>query len=211
MVVSNNKISLIANEKCWIEGDAIAQLESVATLPGVVRAVGLPDLHPGKTPNFRWWRKFSARKTPKRSASIKIDFFCWSTAARAVMASRFSANLKTTGGIPQMANGLRPTLPPMTTPSENTEDTEKAAFSLSHGAGRKWIRSLCKGRLRDKYRKDAIRETRLGSKTVCHDMDLLYEEAPEAYKGIEYVIDALAQHNLCTVAAALRPLLTVKV
>jgi release factor H-coupled RctB family protein len=107
--------------------------------------------------------------------------------------------------------GSRGGLTYIVSPSDNTEDTDKSAFSLSHGAGRKWIRSLCKGRLRDKYHKGAIHETRLGSKTVCHDVDLLYEEAPEAYKGIEYIIDALVQHNLCSVVATLRPLLTVKV
>jgi release factor H-coupled RctB family protein len=49
MAVSDNKITLISNEKCWMESEAITQLEAVASLPGVVRAVGLPDLHPRKT------------------------------------------------------------------------------------------------------------------------------------------------------------------
>ena len=48
--VLNEKITIIANEKCWIEQPAVEQLEAVAVLPGVVRAVGLPDLHPGKSP-----------------------------------------------------------------------------------------------------------------------------------------------------------------
>ena len=107
--------------------------------------------------------------------------------------------------------GSRGSLTYLIAPNAKSEETAKAVFSLSHGAGRKWMRSLCKGRLWNKYHKDAIHETRLGSKTVCHDTDLLYEEAPEAYKGIEYVIDALIQHNLCSVVATLRPLLTVKV
>jgi len=46
----SGKISIIANEKCWIEQPAEAQLKTVAALPGVARAVGLPDLHPGRTP-----------------------------------------------------------------------------------------------------------------------------------------------------------------
>ena len=41
---------LISNGKNWIEQAAIDQLHGVANLPGVVKTVGLPDLHPGKTP-----------------------------------------------------------------------------------------------------------------------------------------------------------------
>ena len=39
---------IIASDQSWIEGDAIRQLEITAALPGMARAVGLPDLHPGK-------------------------------------------------------------------------------------------------------------------------------------------------------------------
>ena len=39
---------IIASDQSWIEGDAIAQLNHVAGLPGIEKAVGLPDLHPGK-------------------------------------------------------------------------------------------------------------------------------------------------------------------
>jgi release factor H-coupled RctB family protein len=91
-----------------------------------------------------------------------------------------------------------------------SEDSAIAMDSLSHGAGRKWIRSLCKGRLMNKCDKYAIRETKLKSVTVCHDVNLLYEEAPEAYKGIEHIIDALIEHGLCKVIATLQPLLTFK-
>jgi len=40
-------ISVIATDRTWIEGDAVAQLRRVADLPGMLRAVGQPDLHPG--------------------------------------------------------------------------------------------------------------------------------------------------------------------
>ena len=43
----SEKITINANDKCWIEQPAVEQLKAVAALPGVVRAVGLPDLHPG--------------------------------------------------------------------------------------------------------------------------------------------------------------------
>ncbi len=41
------QVSVIANERTWIESDAVAQLHRVAGLPGMLRAVGMPDLHPG--------------------------------------------------------------------------------------------------------------------------------------------------------------------
>ena len=63
-------------------------------------------------------------------------------------------------------------------------DCEKSLYSLSHGAGRKWARSLCKSRVKNKYDRDTIRRTDLKSSVVCHDTDLLYQEAPEAYKDI---------------------------
>jgi len=42
------KPTLIASADSWIEGEALRQLEQTANLPGMHRAVGLPDLHPGK-------------------------------------------------------------------------------------------------------------------------------------------------------------------
>lgn len=41
-------IRVIASPNNWIEGEAVAQLEKTAQLPGMRRAVGMPDLHPGK-------------------------------------------------------------------------------------------------------------------------------------------------------------------
>lgn len=40
-------VDLIAGATVWMESDATDQLERLATMPGFVRAVGLPDLHPG--------------------------------------------------------------------------------------------------------------------------------------------------------------------
>tara|TARA_R110002096_G_scaffold436056_1_gene666538 strand:+ start:97359 stop:98465 length:1107 start_codon:yes stop_codon:yes gene_type:complete len=44
----NDCINIIASSRSWIEGEAIRQLEETAKLEGITRAVGLPDLHPGK-------------------------------------------------------------------------------------------------------------------------------------------------------------------
>jgi release factor H-coupled RctB family protein len=39
---------LIATAETWIESKAIQQLEKTAELEGIIRAVGMPDLHPGR-------------------------------------------------------------------------------------------------------------------------------------------------------------------
>jgi release factor H-coupled RctB family protein len=45
---SNNRAEVrIIAEKSFIDSQAIKQLEAIASLPGVMLAVGLPDLHPG--------------------------------------------------------------------------------------------------------------------------------------------------------------------
>jgi len=84
------------------------------------------------------------------------------------------------------------------------------ANSLSHGAGRKWRRSECRRRLSDKFERSALQRTPLGGRVICEDSDLLYEEAPQAYKRIETVIEALEKASLISVIASLRPLLTYK-
>lgn len=43
-----SNVTLIASPESWMEGAALQQLETAAQLPGMVHAVGLPDLHPGK-------------------------------------------------------------------------------------------------------------------------------------------------------------------
>jgi release factor H-coupled RctB family protein len=50
----------------------------------------------------------------------------------------------------------------------------------------------------------------LGSRVICDDRDLIFEEAPEAYKSVDTVIDALQAAGLIRVVARLKPLLTYK-
>ena len=83
-------------------------------------------------------------------------------------------------------------------------------FSLAHGAGRKWMRSDCKGRLSSRYTLAQLGKTRLGSRVICDDRRLIYEEAPEAYKSVDTVIDALSKAGLITLVARLKPVLTYK-
>ncbi len=90
------------------------------------------------------------------------------------------------------------------------EDTSMSGYSIAHGAGRKWERGICKSRLRNLYTKESIKTTRLKSRVICHDKDLLYEEAPEAYKNIEKVVEALVEAKIIKVVAALKPIFTYK-
>ncbi len=354
----NQKITLISNEKCWMEQSALTQLEALASLPGAVRAVGLPDLHAGRTPvgavvetegilyphligndigcgmglfacgvplrkvrqerfvsrlshiralgdlpienpfpeespisdlgtigggnHFIEFQAVEEVRMPGELESIGIGrgellllVHCGSRGygqrifsgfldygglpagggrAAAYLAAhgdallwakrnRFLAAQKLAGWL-GFGSALRPALDcahnfleeqdgrfvhrkgavsaerglvvlpgsrgSLTYLLKPAADTALSAHSLSHGAGRKWARSLCRSRLRNKYDRDSIRETALKSRVVCHDTGLLYQEAPEAYKNVEQVVAALEEHRLAEVAATPRPLITYK-
>ena len=90
-------------------------------------------------------------------------------------------------------------------------DGEHCGFSLAHGAGRKWTRSDAKGRLKERFRPADLTRTDLGSTVICDDRDLLYEEAPQAYKDIDDVIGDLVHAEAARPVAVLSPLITYKV
>lgn len=87
----------------------------------------------------------------------------------------------------------------------------RSAYSIAHGAGRKWSRSECRGRLEKRFSTKDLARTELGSRVICEDRDLIYEEAPQAYKDITVVIQDLVNEGLIEIAAILRPLVTYKV
>lgn len=87
---------------------------------------------------------------------------------------------------------------------------EAAANSLAHGAGRRWQRGFAKSRLSHKYRVEDMRRTRLGGRIICEDRELLYDEAPQAYKDVTQVIHDLEEASLIDVIAVYRPVLTFK-
>ena len=91
-----------------------------------------------------------------------------------------------------------------------TGDGESHAWSLAHGAGRKWSRSDARQRMRERFSVSDLVQTPLGGRVVCEERDLLYEESPSAYKNIEAVIADLVAAGLVSVIATLRPLLTYK-
>jgi len=86
----------------------------------------------------------------------------------------------------------------------------EANHSVAHGAGRKMSRADALRRGRAKHTVEELRRTPLGSLVVCGDRQLLFEEAPTAYKRIEQVIADLVDHDLATPVVSTVPLVTYK-
>jgi release factor H-coupled RctB family protein len=86
----------------------------------------------------------------------------------------------------------------------------EANFSVAHGAGRKMSRADALVRGRAKHTVEELRRTSLGSLVVCGDRQLLFEEAPTAYKRIEHVVGDLVGHGLATPVVETVPLVTYK-
>ena len=93
----------------------------------------------------------------------------------------------------------------------STGDQRQNAYSVAHGAGRKWNRGQVKGRLDARLKPADLTRTSLGGRVICEDKTLLYEEAPQAYKDVERVVGDLVDAGLVAVIATFRPLLTYKV
>ena len=91
-----------------------------------------------------------------------------------------------------------------------TGDGQSHAWSLAHGAGRKWARSETRLRMRERFGPHQLTLTPLGGRVICEQRELLYEEAPAAYKNIEDVVQDLADAGLISLIATFRPLLTYK-
>lgn len=44
----SDRVSVIASDRLWLEDAALQQAKTTSSLPGMLRVVGLPDLHPGR-------------------------------------------------------------------------------------------------------------------------------------------------------------------
>lgn len=86
----------------------------------------------------------------------------------------------------------------------------EANRSVAHGAGRKMSRADALRRGKAKHTVEELRRTPVGSLVVCGDRQLLFEEAPTAYKRIEQVIADLTAHGLATPIATTVPVVTYK-
>lgn len=106
-----------------------------------------------------------------------------------------------------MIPGSRGTLSYLVKPIGEQDDN---AWSLAHGAGRRWQRGYAKPRLSHKYKVGDLTRNQYGGHIICEDRELIYEEAPQAYKDIEQVINDLKQAGLIKIIASCRPLLTYK-
>ncbi|MBK8257143.1 MAG: RtcB family protein [Polyangiaceae bacterium] len=87
---------------------------------------------------------------------------------------------------------------------------EAGLRSVAHGAGRRMGRAEAREKLKNKYKRSELSTTKVGSRVVCEDADLLYEEHPDAYKPIEPVVASLADAELAEPVASLVPVITVK-
>jgi release factor H-coupled RctB family protein len=112
-----------------------------------------------------------------------------------------------TEGDPVVIPGSRGSLSYLVKP---TGDGESHAWSLAHGAGRKWARSETRLRMRERFGMHQLTQTPLGGRVICEQRELLYEEAPAAYKNIEDGVQDLVDAGLISVIATFRPLLTYK-
>ncbi|KAF0977329.1 hypothetical protein FDP41_003321 [Naegleria fowleri] len=94
---------------------------------------------------------------------------------------------------------------------EDVTSQIRCNFSAAHGAGRKWKRSKSVGMSSNtKENIQSFTTTELGSKVICEDKTLLFEEQPAAYKDIDTVISDLEHFGVIEVIAILRPLITYK-
>ncbi len=90
------------------------------------------------------------------------------------------------------------------------EQQQGNLYTLAHGAGRKWNRADCRGRLEKKYSPESFLKTELGGRVICTDKNLLYEEAPQAYKDIDVVVQDLIDEKLVSVIATFAPIISFK-
>ncbi|NQT93637.1 MAG: RtcB family protein [Lentisphaerae bacterium] len=94
----------------------------------------------------------------------------------------------------------------------------ESLFSVNHGAGRVMSRSAATGRGRGRNKKQRppaisdrrFDETMRGVKLICANRRSVKEEAPDAYKDIDSVIDVVVGAGLADVVARMKPLAVLK-
>ena len=98
-------------------------------------------------------------------------------------------------------------------------ENEKALCSTNHGAGRRMSRTAAAGKVRHRDGKvlrpglisdEAFRAAMNGVTLICEDPFTIKEEAPQAYKDIDAVIEVVAGAGLARVVARMRPLAVLK-
>src|SRR5207245_687641 len=136
----------------------------------------------------RWLMRCLMQGHSSSSAWASSSWLCWSIAARAVWVNPSCA--ATWMNIRRVARTRSP-LP--------LQHTCKATTWPCGGPRRT-----------ERFGMRQLTQTPLGGRVICEERDLLYEEAPAAYKNIEAVIQKLVDAGLASVIATFRPLLTYK-
>jgi RNA-splicing ligase RtcB len=108
-----------------------------------------------------------------------------------------------------------PTLILKPTFSTSTSWGLKNALSLAHGAGRAISRHKALSSLASKYKGQNILEPRAGDTegtwVICEEKDLVWEEAPEAYKDVELVGQDLVDVGVAEIVGRCRARVSYKV
>jgi tRNA-splicing ligase RtcB len=98
-------------------------------------------------------------------------------------------------------------------------ENEKALCSTNHGAGRRMSRTAAAGKVRHRDGKlirpglitdEEFRASMEGVTLICEDRQTIKEEAPQAYKDIDAVIEVVAGAGLARIVAKMRPLAVLK-
>jgi tRNA-splicing ligase RtcB (3'-phosphate/5'-hydroxy nucleic acid ligase) len=97
------------------------------------------------------------------------------------------------------------------------EGAAESLFSVNHGAGRVMSRTAAAGRRRGRGRgaggrisEARFEETMRGVHLVCEDRWAAREEAPDAYKDVDLVVETVVGAGLAEVVARLVPLAVLK-
>ena len=71
-------------------------------------------------------------------------------------------------------------------------------------------RTIAKAKFSKPHYANMLHTTVFGSEVICENLNLLYEEAPEAYKDVDNVVKDLEHVGACRVVAVLEPVVTYK-
>ncbi|KAJ3109122.1 hypothetical protein HDU96_007304 [Phlyctochytrium bullatum] len=92
---------------------------------------------------------------------------------------------------------------------------EVNGYSVAHGAGREMTRTRAQAKVAGRFanRKalvEGLSVNAFGGVVVCEDVELLCEEAPEAYKDVDAVVEDLVEMGCVRVVATMKPAVTYK-
>jgi release factor H-coupled RctB family protein len=108
--------------------------------------------------------------------------------------------------------GSRGTLSYLVSLVNSLKILQSPAYFAAHGAGRRWTKSKALAMISNNrsMTPSSLAVTDIGSRVICEDKQLIYEEHPYAYKDIDEVIKDLETFGIVKVVAILKPLITHK-